>query len=556
MDNATIAETLTVLAQLTDIHGGDGFRSKSYAAAAFAIEKLTIPLEGLPPDEWTRIRGIGASSAKKIGELIRTGKIPELEQLLQQTPPGVVEMLSIKGIGPKKIHTIWKEMGVESIGELLYACRENRLTLYKGFGEKTQQKVIESIEYYERHKGQLLFADAEVLAQEWLSLLCQLCPSYRTAITGDVYQEKETLSTIDLITDAPESVVLPALAATGIFTCADSTSTPLVFQSTFGVPLRIFLADSSCFWQRLVETSSAPDWWEAFSASTPHPDPNINSEPDLFRHHPAGWIPAYLREHTESLTDSTYWNPEALIRPEDIRGLIHCHTTWSDGSHTLREMAEAAQTAGLEYMVVSDHSRSAFYAQGLSVERIRQQHQEIEMLNNKMAPFRIFKSIECDILSDGSLDYEDEVLDTFDLVIASIHSPLQMDLEKAMSRLLRAIAHPRTTILGHPTGRLLLSRPGYPVDHERLVAACAEQGVAIELNAHPRRLDLDRRFIRMAVESGVWISINPDAHHTGGIADTRYGVLSARKGGLRASQNLSSMNLAAFESYLAARRQR
>ena len=249
-------------------------------------------------------------------------------------------------------------------------------------------------------------------------------------------------------------------------------------------------------------------------------------------------------------------SPAPPIQPKDIRGLIHCHSTWSDGGNSLEELAEACLKKGLEYMVISDHSKSAFYAQGLSEERIAAQHKQIDELNKKLKPFRIFKSIECDILNDGSLDYSDKVLQSFDLVIASVHSNLKMTEEKAMERLLKAIANPYTCILGHMTGRLLLSRNGYPVDHTRIIDACAKHRVAIELNANPNRLDIDWRHIDEALKAGVYISINPDAHSVEGIEDILFGVLQAQKTKLSPDRNLSSLGLQEFEAYLEDRKKK
>jgi DNA polymerase (family 10) len=240
----------------------------------------------------------------------------------------------------------------------------------------------------------------------------------------------------------------------------------------------------------------------------------------------------------------------ALIEGKDIKGLIHCHSNWSDGAHTLEEMAKACIQRGWEYMVISDHSRTAVYANGLTEERLIAQHAQVDELNKQLAPFKIFKSIESDILNDGSLDYPDEVLERFDLVIASVHSNLKMHEDKATARLLNAIRNPYTTILGHMTGRLLLSRNGYPVDHKAIIDACAEHHVVIELNAHPRRLDMDWKWIPYALERSVLISIDPDAHYLEGYDDVNYGALAAQKGGLTKEKNLSSFSLKEFENFL------
>jgi DNA polymerase (family 10) len=278
------------------------------------------------------------------------------------------------------------------------------------------------------------------------------------------------------------------------------------------------------------------------------------SEASIFEQLGISFIPPAQREDPAILSSLLSNNKKRLapsIQVEDIRGIIHSHSTWSDGIHTIEQMAKAAKEAGYEYLVISDHSKSAFYANGLEIERIAAQHKEIDALNKKLAPFVIFKSIESDILNDGSLDYPEEILESFDIVIASIHSNLKMTEEKAMMRLLNAINNPYTSILGHPTGRLLLSRKGYPVNHAAIIEACADNNVVIELNAHPRRLDMDWRYIAGAVEKDVLISINPDAHAVEGFSDCKYGVLVAQKAGLTAAQNLSSFSLQEMMEFVA-----
>ena len=262
------------------------------------------------------------------------------------------------------------------------------------------------------------------------------------------------------------------------------------------------------------------------------------------------FIPAFQRENESIIEFAKHNELPALLRVSDIKGIIHCHSDWSDGNNTIEQMATAAIAKGLEYLVISDHSKSAFYAKGLNEERIQQQHLYVDELNKKLAPFKIFKSIESDILNDGSLDYSNAILSTFDLVIASVHSNLKMPQERAMMRLINAIENPYTTILGHMTGRLLLSRKGYPVDHKKIIDACAANNVVIELNAHPSRLDIDWRHIDYALEKNVLLSIDPDAHSIDGFDDVRYGILVAQKAMLSKAQNLSSFSLKELELFL------
>lgn len=307
--------------------------------------------------------------------------------------------------------------------------------------------------------------------------------------------------------------------------------------------------------ERLFLTT-APDAFKAdFEARYRMPEA-ASTEADLFTANSLELVPPALWDYPGVLELAARKAIPEVLAVSDIKGIIHAHSTYSDGVDTLRDLAEYVKAAGYEYLVISDHSKSATYAKGLQVEAIVRQHEEIEALNRSLHPFKIFKSIESDILNDGSLDYPDDVLASFDLVIASVHSNLKMNREKAMSRLLKAVENPYTTILGHPTGRLLLSRPGYPIDEQVLIDACAANRVAIEINAHPRRLDLDWSFIPAALEKGVMLSVDPDAHSREGVDLLKYGVLAAQKGGLTAAANLSSKSLTEFEAWLAERRLR
>lgn len=555
MDNYQIADSFSLLAKLMDIHGENVFKSKSYSSAAFAIEKATVQLSDLPSEKISSLKGIGASTSQKIIEILQTGQFKALEEIIFKTPPGVIEMLNIKGIGPKKINTIWKEMEIESVGELLYACKENRLKLYKGFGEKTQQSIIDTIEFYLKSKERHLYSQVVQMAEQTTSFLKKIFGDQHVFITGEFKRQMEIIDDLDFVIGTSMEEIEKKLNGIAGFTLDDKKEGELMYKTSAGIKIKLFASGAKSLVQKVVHTSSSEAFSEAFITRFSNINfDNITSEEEFFEKAEIDFVPAFLREYPDVLNKAKNRILPSLIQPSDIKGIIHCHSNWSDGSNTIEELANAAISKGLEYLVISDHSKSAFYANGLSEERIKQQHYYVDELNERLAPFRIFKSIESDILNDGSLDYTIPVLSTFDLVIASVHSNLKMTEEKAMKRMISAIENPYTTILGHMTGRLLLSRNGYPVDHKKIIDACAANNVVIELNAHPNRLDIDWRQISYALEKNVLISIDPDAHFIDGLDDILYGVLVAQKAMLTKENNLSSFNRVDFEKYISHRR--
>ena len=556
MHNYEIAEYFNLLAKLMDIHGENAFKIKSYSNAAYTLDRLNDPLEAMSAAQIAGIRGIGDALAQKIVDLLATKKLQILEDYIEKTPAGILEMLKIKGLGPKKIITVWKELGIESIGELLYACEENRLINYKGFGEKTQQSIQEALNYYLQNQGSFLYQQVQDIVAQIENALSLQFPNNQHQVSGHYKRQMETLDFLDIVTTTNNKAVSEWLEEKG-FIC-DTTNDYLSCKGPDQFELRWHIVPESQFYIQDFSLACSPAFWLAWQAI-----PNFNaqeafpSESAIFEQVQMPFIPAAQREDPYIIQQAKTKGLNPTIQTSDIKGIIHSHSNWSDGLHTIEQMAVAAKAQGLEYLVISDHSKSAFYANGLQEDRIRAQHQEIDALNKKLAPFVIFKSIESDILNDGSLDYPDEILASFDLVIASVHSNLKMTEEKAMMRLMNAIENPYTSILGHLTGRLLLSRKGYPINHEAIIKACAANDVVIELNAHPRRLDMDWRYIHQAMQEDVLISINPDAHAIDGFEDCAYGVLVAQKAGLSAAQNLSSFSLAEmmeFISYQQAKR--
>lgn len=553
MDNHTISKHFSFLSRLMDVHGENSFKSKSYSIAAYKIDQLTADLETLPDDKIYSLNGIGDAIGKKIIELKETGSMKILDDLIAETPPGILEMMKLKGLGPKKISLIWKEMEIENLGELLYACHENRLELMKGFGKKTQQNVIEAIEFYQSHQGNFLYAQVESLAEELASMFRKVLATDKVQVVGNVAMHEVTIQDIAFVIEKPEEEIAKALTAFEGFKLIDRTNDILTYQYHDGVQVKIYSSGSEKFLEKIILKTGDQDFIDELTARLKTQKikvTDLNSEEEVFIKAKLQFIPAYLRHGKEILDLAAKTAIPETIKSTDIRGIIHSHSNWSDGSNTLQEMAEACIERGLEYLVISDHSKSAFYAQGLNEDRLKAQHDLIDELNQKLKPFKIFKSIESDILNDGSLDYSDSVLKTFDLVIASVHSNLKMSEEKAMARLLKTIENPYTTILGHMTGRLLLSRKGYPVNHHEIIDACAANNVVIEINAHPRRLDMSWEFIPYAISKNVLLSIDPDAHSTGEFDNVKYGVLAAQKGMLTAKNNLSSYSLNEFETFL------
>jgi DNA polymerase (family 10) len=557
MDNYQIAENFSLLSKLTDIHAENNFKAKSYSIAAFNIEKLPQQLSETPKEKIALIKGIGESSAKKIIELLETGALKALQDLIEKTPIGVIEMLNIKGIGPKKISTIWKEMEIESIGELLYACKENRLKLYKGFGEKTQQNVIDTIEFYLSNQGSNLYPQVEVVEPQITVYLQKLFGEENVFLTGSFRRQVEIIDELEYVVKSTVENIKPKFETANPPELLEENTDSLLYKLLNGLKLRLY-ADNDAFEKKCFFTVGSPEFVNAFILQYPDivfSGASVTGDSAVFEQAGISFIPYSLRETSEIIDRAKASALPKLIQPQDIKGIIHSHSNWSDGNNTLEEMAKAAKEQGFEYLVISDHSKSAFYAQGLSEERIQAQHEQVDALNSKLKGFKIFKSIESDILYDGSLDYSNAVLATFDLVIASVHSILKMTEEKAMQRLITAIENPYTTILGHMTGRLLLSRKGYPVDHKKIIDACAANNVVIELNAHPSRLDIDWRQIDYALEKNVLISIDPDAHSIDGFKDTRYGVLAAQKAMVTKEHNLSSFGLNEFEEFLQIKKQ-
>jgi DNA polymerase (family 10) len=554
MDNKELAGRFKLLADLIDLTGGNDFKAKSYQSAAFKLSKWPADIFSLPDEEISSIQGIGAGILAKIRELKENGSVAEMDALLEQVPAGVVEMLSIKGIGAKKVRLIWQELEIESVGELLYACHENRLAKLKGFGEKTQAEVVKAIEFKLANLGRLHYYKAEAIANTFLDAFSIALDGRRVEITGEVRRKMEVVDEIEWIAEDTAADVLVTLLNATEGTSQVEVFDVITFRLNSTYKCKIHLVPAEEFTYRLWETTGSALHIQLVRYAG---EETVETEEEIYESRGLNYIVPELREGRDEVElAATIEVSEGLIEYEDIKGMLHNHSTYSDGLHTLREMALYCKEQGWEYLGICDHSQTAVYAGGLKPDKVAEQHAEIDKLNIELAPFKILKGIESDVLGDGSLDYSEEVLNTFDFVVASIHQGFKMSEEQATARIIKAIENPHTTILGHLTGRLLLSRPGYPVNHEAIIDACAKNGVVIEINANPYRLDMDWRWIKYATDKGVMISINPDAHTKEGYHDTYFGVCAARKGYLQPSQTFNCLSLNEMEEYLAKRKQR
>ncbi len=546
MTNKEIARRFSNLAAIMELHNENPFKIRSYANAYITLRKLDTSLVDMPRAEMDAIKGVGKAIGDKIQELLQTGDMQTFRKYADDTPSGVVDMLSIKGFGPKKIQAVWKELGIETVGELLYACNENRLIELHGFGKKTQDEIRKNTEYYLRSRHKIHWATADDMATAIEKYLKEQLPTVKIERVGELRRLMPTVERLDFLIALSGDLPLQ-LFDNERLTLIDSKENSFLAKNEDDFAVQIFTCLPDEFGSKLFKYSGSRPFLEAFLKNTEGGDfKNISDEKALFEKAKLPFIPAELRENGDILNVAAAGQLPDLITLGDIKGVIHTHTTYSDGLHSIQDMAKTAQHLGYQYIGITDHSKAAFYANGLKEERIYEQWAEIDALNGQFFNFRILKGIECDILNDGSMDYNDEILRGFDFVIASVHSNLKMNEEKATARLIKAVENQYVTILGHPTGRLLLSREGYPIDHEKVIDACAANGVTIELNAHPWRLDVDWTWIPRARERGVLISVNPDAHSTAGINDIRYGIMAARKGGLDVAGCLNTRNVEAF----------
>lgn len=546
MENKSIPEVLEEIGTLLEIKGENPFKTRAYFNAAKVLLSIDNLEDMIKEKRLREIKGIGEALSKKIEEYSENGKMAYYEDLKKEIPESLLELMGIPNLGPKKIKILYDDLGITNIGELEYACKENRLITLPGFGEKTQEKILKGIEFLKKHKGEFLFGDVYLEAEKIKERFQNRVEPGFVEVCGSIRRRKEVVKDIDILVAGDDhealSVYFTAMPEIDEVLLKGDTKTSCRLKSGIEADLRVvgrqafpyalmYFTGSKEHNVRLRGISKKKGWkLNEYGLFEDERLIECVSEEEIYRMLGLAFIPPELREDMGEVEASEQGRLPELIKLEDIRGTFHVHTEFSDGVDTIERIADAAKQMGLQYIGISDHSQSAYYARGLKTDGIYRQWEIIDRLNRETPDFYIFKGIESDILSDGSLDYDDEVLKGFDFIIASVHSSFTMKREDQEKRILRAMENPYITMLGHPTGRLLLSRDAYDVDMRNIIDGAAKNNVIIELNASPYRLDIDWRYLRYAKEKGVTISINPDAHATGGLYEIVYGVGIARKG--------------------------
>lgn len=573
--NSQIAAALSEIGTLLELHGENPFRTNAYHAAARAIDQIA---EDIAPrvekGEWTHYPGIGKTLHEKIDALVRTGRIPQLDELRANTPAGWLQMLRVPRLGPKKVRAL-ADAGIGDLDELRRACETGVVATIKGFGAKTQQNILEGIGFLETAGGRIRLDTADRLAAPILESL-RLVPGVKRAeVCGSVRRRKETIGDLDfLVSAADPGPVMDCFAATpGVKQVMNRGDTLLSVLLTLGdgpaeahirADLRV-VKDSQFASAQHHFTGSADHniamrgrgqdmgfKINEYGLTGPKGGVKVASEAELFAALGLSYIPPEMRENTGEIAAAEQGHVPRLLEAGDVRGVFHNHTTASDGVATLEQMAGEARRLGWEYLGIADHSQSLTVARGLTPERVRRQHRDIDEFNAQTKGFRLFHGTECDILADGSLDFPDGLLAEFDYVVVSVHSHFAMPREEMTRRIVRAVSHPQVTMLGHATGRLLLKRAGYDVDLDAVIDAAAEHGTMIEINAQPMRLDLDWIHVRRARDKGVMIVINPDAHSTEELSLYSYGVDVARRGWLTKDDVFNTRTRAEVEKTFAA----
>lgn len=563
MDKHEVSKILNDIGLLLEIQGESFFKSKAYYDASRTLEFLEEDLEDLiSTGRLKEIKGIGTALTQKITELVTTGRLEYYEKLKEAIPQGLIDMLKIPGFGPKKVAQVYKKLGITTIGELKYACEENRLTKLAGFGEKTQEKILKGIENLNSYSNQFHYPFAKSIADIIISDLKDSGQVIRVSEGGSLRRKKETVKDIDILASSNSANAVMEIFTNhplvGSVTSKGETKSAVILKDGINVDLRVVSDEQYPY--ALHHFTGSKEHNTALRHIAKKQGIKVNEyglfkddeiikcvdEKDIFKVFGMDYIMPELRENNGELEAASIKQLPTIIEDKDIKGILHVHTTYSDGANTIEEMVKHSIELGYSYLGITDHSKSAYYAGGLLEDDIKRQHEEIDRLNEKYSNFKILKGIELDILPDGSLDYGEDILSLFDFTIASVHSSFNMDEDKMTQRVLKAINNKYVTILGHPTGRLLLSREPFKINLGEIIKVCASENVFLEINANPHRLDMDWRLLKGAKDEGCKFVICPDAHRVEGLNDLKYGVNTARKGWLEKGDIINTLDASEF----------
>lgn len=569
MDKKQVAEILEEIGTLLELKGEISFKFQAYFRAARSIDALTDEIDVYVKEGRLReIPGVGEGLAEKITELVTTGKLKYLEELKKSFPESLFQLLQIQGLGPKKVKVLYEKLKIKSVADLEKAARAGTLSNLDGFGEKTSENILKGIEHLKKHSGYSLYSNALAEAEKIITHLSKHPKTIRISIAGSLRRHKEIIRDLDILVSSknPEAIMetFTTLDSVETVTAKGETKSSVLLKSGIQVDLRV-VTDTE-FPYALHHFTGSKEHNTAMRARAKQMEMKMNEyglfkepsdklipckdEEEIFEKLDLSYIPPELRENMGEIEAGARRAVPLLIEEKDIRGVFHTHSLYSDGAATIEDMAKEAQRLGLKYIGLSDHSRSAAYAHGMEPERIKKQWKEIDEINKRLKGIRILKGSEVDILGDGSLDYDNAILAELDFVIVSVHSRFTMSETEMTKRIIKAIQNKYTTMLGHMTGRLLLGREGYHINHKEIFQAAKDYGVIIELNANPHRFDVDWRYGRDLKELGIKVSINPDAHKVDGIADYRFGVGIARKGWLEKKDVFNTMGLEQIMKFL------
>ena len=546
-DKKQIVSLLEDISDMMEFLGENRFKVNAFRNGANTLRRMEDDLDELVQDKTlNQIKGIGKGLQAVIYEFYESGTSQLYDDLKQKVPEGISDILKIRGLGSKKVKVLYDELGISTVGELEYACNENRLALLKGFGKTTQDKILKEIEKLKFYNKFILLSTAEKLVDKILALISKLESVNKISVAGEFRRGMEIISSIDFVVLITEKKAFENELKTVVN--FEHNGNKLIIKEDYNIPITFILTYSEEEYDKefFIATGSK-EFLEKLKID--FSGISGKTEEEYFEEYRASFVIPEMREKEYFDVKDKKLLTHSDLSTNKFHGLLHFHTTFSDGRNTLEEMISEAKKEGFMYAVVCDHSKSAFYANGLTEERVLQQKQEIKTITSKIG-LMVFHGIESDILQNGELDYSNDFLSNFDFVVASIHSRFSIEHDAMTNRIIKAVENPNTDLIAHPSGRLLLSREPYKFDVKKVIDACSANNVAIEINANPHRLDLDWRLIYYAREKGCLVAINPDAHSTGEIDYIKYGVMMGRKGGLMTSEVINCFSLAEFRKFL------